>query len=1004
MAKERGRGPLLLMVGLLLGGGGLTLWLIGSRLGGPGVEPVPPVAETGRPHATPVPGSWAPEQAPPPATAAAAIEGLVLDRSGAPVDGARVALTRALRRDDPLPLGAASSVLATATTSGQGRFRFADLSAGDYNVGALADGTAPGHTRVPGLGATEQRQVEIRLGEGGFTLSGRVADAGGGNVPGATLSLTAWDGSGPGLAARAVQGAASGEGTFALTVAAGSYAVVVQAPGYVGVHEEILVTGNLRRDFLLTPAARVLGRVLERGSRQPVPDAEVSLSPAERTVGGPGFHAATRTDASGSFALVDVEDGRFQLTARKGRLGGRAREVIALGAAQVLTDVEIEVGPAAAVTGQVRAAGDRTGLPGARVSLVASEGTLRPRHVVSVTGGAFTFEGVLPGTYRVEVAPAGYGRASRPLQVGGGDVTGVDLEVAPGAVVAGRVVDGSERPVAGVRVSASVEGPGAGPGGPNNMTFDRAVTGPDGNFELVRLGAGQLRLVAEQGEQDGVASLGPEPLAPGARKQVTLKLRRGAFIAGTVRSHDGAPAANVRVGVMVRDLRGSTPSHAATDPAGRYRLGPLPPGMVVVAADRRGQLSFRSGDRDPPHQRTVTLADGEDRTGVDLTVAGGGMTMSGTLVAADGKPVGLATVMAAPETGGPAVRSARAEKTFTDHDGRWTLDDLSSGPHTVWAVHPDHAEAEQTGVAGGSRNVRLQLPPGSVVSGVVTDGAGKPVSDYVVVAAPGPAPGETADQKRRRRMNVSGRPSARVHDAGGAFTLRRLRPGSYELIASAIDGRTGSQVVTLQSGEPRSGVHIALATGVRITGRVHELGSDAPLAGVEVRAFGPANARVATTTAADGSFVLDNVPFEGTSLRLSINGDPRTHVPDNKTVPVPAAATTVDVGAIGLLPGNARAQSEARDRGDIGVFIDADQTPPEVRVMLPGSAAARAKLHRGDRLLAVDGQAVTGFGAGAINFLINGKIGTTVTLTVQTPGAAPRTVRVVREAPRSLPS
>ena len=58
----------------------------------------------------------------------------------------------------------------------------------------------------------------------------------------------------------------------------------------------------------------------------------------------------------------------------------------------------------------------------------------------------------------------------------------------------------------------------------------------------------------------------------------------------------------------------------------------------------------------------------------------------------------------------------------------------------------------------------------------------------------------------------------------------------------------------------------------------------------------------------------------------------------------------------------------------------------------------------GERLLAVDGRDTTEMGLGAVRFLMEGKSGTSVPLTVETPGAgAPRALTLTREAFRPRP-
>jgi C-terminal processing protease CtpA/Prc len=73
-----------------------------------------------------------------------------------------------------------------------------------------------------------------------------------------------------------------------------------------------------------------------------------------------------------------------------------------------------------------------------------------------------------------------------------------------------------------------------------------------------------------------------------------------------------------------------------------------------------------------------------------------------------------------------------------------------------------------------------------------------------------------------------------------------------------------------------------------------------------------------------------------------------------------------------------------------------------LRSIQPDGPAAKAGLKRGDAVTAISDGAnnvlTNGLGNGALNFLVTGKPNETVNLTVQTPGAGPRTVVLTREA------
>ena len=158
-------------------------------------------------------------------------------------------------------------------------------------------------------------------------------------------------------------------------------------------------------------------------------------------------------------------------------------------------------------------------------------------------------------------------------------------------------------------------------------------------------------------------------------KTVELRLRKGASIAGVVRTEDGKPAPGVRVTALGRELRILIDVQDVTAADGSYRFTGLPAGSITASA-RRG-IPVSLGTNDEPHQKTVVLGEGEDKGGVDLVIGPAGLVIRGTTQSPDGKPVSGAIVTAAPERSGRAFRGqGRDLKAYSNLDGQWTLEDF----------------------------------------------------------------------------------------------------------------------------------------------------------------------------------------------------------------------------------------------------------------------------------------------------------------------------------------
>jgi len=527
------------------------------------------------------------------------------------------------------------------------------------------------------------------------------------------------------------------------------------------------------------------------------------------------------------------------------------------------------------------------------------EGAGQAAHVSSTDDGSFRLVDLPAGRYTLVVEAPGLGAVEpRPVDVPGPAVEvrlATQVRWLAGAVAAGR-------PVAGARVLLGGEGARA----PRETT-----SADDGTFRFAVLEAGTYAVRATWGT---LASPTARGLARGARA-VTLALEAGVVVTGQVVDDEG----HGRDGVEVRAEAGAddpVPESTLTAADGSFRLGPLAPGRVRVAAHAKGYVlrapvSLALGAVAPPPARLVLVrgaslsgrvvdARGAAVAGADVRclVAGADATVD-DLAVLDGALLPAAEAAALGAVAGRALGATRSART--DARGGFRVVDLLPGPTRLEVTRapfvPLDADAG-TLAPGAARDVgALTLRDGVTVSGHVRDANGGPVGGA--------------------RVNVT--PPVGVYaetDGAGAFALA-LAPGRYTLLASAAGLGEKSVGVEVAGGAPPPPVELVLAPADGVVEGVALDGGRRPLARARVRAFAlatpPTNDAAPTppapgapalgTTRADagGHFTLAHLPRQPVLLELDHAAYPVTYA-----VATPGAAVELTAPIPGGIDGEVR--------------------------------------------------------------------------------------------------
>lgn len=816
---------------------------------------------------------------------------------------------RRIARKAPSP-----PALATTTTRADGTFAIAVSAAPGVTFRVLVEGGGA----VPAwVGGTYDAAESDDLGEHALgradALAGRVVSATGAPIAGATVTIVPGAG-GPAAdpevspAPRTVATGADGTFRSAEASAEGNRLVVV-ARSYGTVSLANVRAGALAHPIALGLGALVSGIVVRADGRTPAPGALVRFE--EGSLETPWVEAGV--------------DGRFQMTDLPARAGQVVAEGGAAGLGQAATGplppprghlVTVVLGPPPSLEGLVL--DRRTRAPVARARITVEDGT-RTRTARAGPDGRYVVRGLLPQrAYRVRADEPRYTPYVRDrVLLATAETLRLDLPLALGASLSGRVIDEQGKPVAAALGRLLP----AGGGGFDRLRSLRAAvrlvfrSAADGTFKATRLPPGEEQRLVVVHPDFEASTTGGLSLAPGQARTVTVTLRRGLAIAGRVRDEAGRPVAGADVqmgggggfrgrfgpggggtgGVGFTVLAGARPE-ATTGADGRFEVKGLGAGTYSLTVSRDGFAEQRL-DR-------VTV-DAEHHDAVEVTLSAGaairgivsrrdGRAAEGyrvrAMVAEGGESSGFGRFgfggfgggFGPGGPGGQGGRGGPGEARVTGADGAFEIAGLRVGEtYDLMVVGPDGMGARREGVDAPAEDVEIVVPgPGRISGRVVDAQTSAPVTDFQVDFGPdrssgrgGFGPGGGAGRMIARVVRAAtgdgdAGPQA-VHGEDGSFVLEDVPAGTWEVVAQAKGYQTARVGgLSVEEGGTRDGVEVRLTRGSAIRGRVLDGTSGAPVLDASVTVqrgggggraldilMGASDAR----TNADGQFSIDGV-------------------------------------------------------------------------------------------------------------------------------------------------
>lgn len=705
-------------------------------------------------------------------------------------------------------------------------------------------------------------------------VSGRVTrKSDGSGVPGAVVSL-AWADLGADLASTkmpTIVVTSDATGAWTADVPPGEYVIAATATGLLPSSRAKLTLASAEQrggiDFSLDAGGTLVRGTVSDVGGGPIESARVTARRETFSL-APDAELVTLTGADGTYQL-SLPDASYRLIAAHDDYTSATHPAEVAGTP--LT-VDFTLIPGGIVRGQVVARDSGKPLPGA---LVTVEGARRMRGVggsrsaISDADGQFVLRGLTSGSMSIEARGRGYASAQPTVvQLGiGEEVDGIQVLVDGAYSIRGRVVEkGTKKGIAGARLGAFSMGAGA-----RGESLEPSAE--DGAFEIPGLRPGSYMLYA--GAEGTLLEIGQNvEIVDHDVEDVIVEVGRGVTITGRVEPPAVATVtleleAEVGLGNMF-DMVKAAMCRTESDATGAFTLVNAPPGKFrIVGAAKDG----RTG------KTPITIADA-DLPGIVVQLTPRA-SIAGRVIDTNGKPVADINVTANRRDDRPMKFSMSGmrdnEKTRTD--GTFEIVGLDAGTYEVHARLPgdfgfELARKDKDGkddkddkdkdksratieLAEGAKRIGVTLTVEAldgVIRGQVMGPDHKPAADAWVTARREEKLPEGVPANMVSRFGWLSDSEPALTNADGQFVIRKLRKGTYTLVADGPRGASHGEKTGVETGDSAT---VQLASLGTIALAVTQGGKPVPQ--YDVTCDGPSGEVTRRAVAQDGTYKLDHL-------------------------------------------------------------------------------------------------------------------------------------------------